>query len=292
LSPGGLEARPASALADRLPSRWRRRGALSAGGAILIVFGMVILFAHVIAPIDPQAIATRVRLRPPSAEYWFGTDRLGRDIFSRTVFGTSASLAVGLAVACLSAALGLALGLIAGAVRGVDGIIMRCLDAIMAVPGILIAIAAISVAGPSIATVVLALGINEMPRVARLVRSLVLSLREEPFVEAAFVLGSPRWRIILDHMLPGVIAPLAVLTTHIAASAMLLEATLSFLGCGLPPDVPTWGNIMADGRILFRVAPWIILFPGLTLSTAVLAINLFGDGLRDLLDPRASVHEV
>jgi len=291
LNAGSLEAPLPSTPTGGRVNRWRRHGALYAGGAILVLFGIVILFAHVIAPIDPQAIATRARLRPPSAEYWFGTDRLGRDVFSRIVFGTSASLAVGLAVAGLSAALGVVLGLIAGAVRGVDGIIMRCLDAIMAVPGILIAIAAISVASPSITTVVLALGVNEMPRVARLVRGIVLSLREEPFVEAAFVLGSPRWRIVLGHMLPGVVAPLAVLTTHIAASAMLLEATLSFLGCGLPPDVPTWGNIMADGRILFRVAPWIILFPGMTLSIAVLAINLFGDGLRDLLDPRASIHE-
>jgi peptide/nickel transport system permease protein len=162
------------------------------------------------------------------------------------------------------------------------------MDGIMAIPGIMIAIATISVAGASITTVVLAIALHDVPRVARLVRSAMLSMREEPYVEAAVVLGSPSWSIVLRHMLPGILAPLAVIGTYVAANAMLLEATLSFLGCGLPPDIPTWGNIMADGRILFRIAPWIILFPGLTLAVAVLAINLFGDGLRDHFDPATS----
>jgi peptide/nickel transport system permease protein len=263
----------------------RRRGTLIAG---LVILGLLIA-AAILAPLlggaDPHAMATGQRLRPPSAEHWFGTDRLGRDIFARVAYGTWASLAVGAAVALLSGLAGMVTGLLAGYFRRLDAVLMRAMDGIMAIPGIMIAIAAITVTGASIATVVLAIALHDMPRVARLVRGIMLSVREEPYVEAARVLGSRPRFIIFRHMLPSALAPLAVLGTHVAASAMLLEATLSFLGCGLPPDVPTWGNIMADGRILFRIAPWIILFPGLILAVAVLAINILGDGLRDYFDP-------
>jgi peptide/nickel transport system permease protein len=272
----------------RLADFVSRNGALIGGLGILFVFFAGIALGPMLGTVDPQAMSTGQRLRPPSENHWFGTDRLGRDVYSRVVFGTFASLAVGIAVAIVSCIVGTLLGLLAGYVRFLDALIMRVMDGIMAIPGIMIAIAMITVAGPSIPTVVAAIGLNDLPRVARLVRSVMLSVREEPYVEAAHIMGSPGWFIVLRHMLPNVMAPLAVIGTHIAASAMLLEATLSFLGCGLPPEVPTWGNIMADGRALFRIAPWIILFPGLTLAVAVLGINILGDGLRDLLDPRTA----
>jgi peptide/nickel transport system permease protein len=263
----------------------RSNSSLLLGIGILCVFIVLIVAAPLLGTTDPQGMITSQRLRPPSWEHWLGTDRLGRDIYSRVVYGTSASLAVGTAVAVLSCIIGTMFGLLAGYFRWLDMLIMRLMDGIMAIPGIMIAIAAISVAGASITTVVLAIAVHDVPRVARLVRSAMLSMREEPYVEAAVVLGSRPWFIVLGHMMPGILAPLAVIGTYVAANAMLLEATLSFLGCGLPPDIPTWGNIMADGRILFRIAPWIILFPGLTLAVAVLAINLLGDGLRDYFDP-------
>ncbi len=270
-------------------SAWLRRlrsnGSLLLGAGILVVLIIVMVLAHLLGAADPQAMTTSQRLSPPSLQHWFGTDRLGRDIYARVAFGTSASLAVGAAVAALGCLIGTVFGLTAGYFRSLDTPIMRVMDGIMAVPGIMIAIAAISVAGASITTVVLAIAVHDVPRIARMVRGAVLSMREEPYVEAATMLGSPARSIVLGHMLPGILAPLAVLGTYVAANAMLLEATLSFLGCGLPPDIPTWGNIMADGRILFRIAPWIILFPGTVLALAVLAINLLGDGLRDQFDP-------
>lgn len=276
---------PAATVWTTLLRRVRHNNNLLLGGGILALFVLAILAAPLLGTIDPQATMTSQRLRPPSWQHWFGTDRLGRDIYSRVGFGAAASLAVGASVALLGCLVGTILGLLAGYFRWLDMVIMRTMDGIMAIPAIMIAIATISVAGASITTVVLAIALHDVPRVARLVRGAMLSMREEPFVEAARTLGSPPWFIVLYHMLPGILAPLAVVGTYIAANAMLLEATLSFLGCGLPPDVPTWGNIMADGRILFRVAPWIILFPGLVLAIAVLAINLLGDGLRDHFDP-------
>jgi len=251
---------------------------------ILAAFIVLALIAQ-LSGANSQAMATGQRLQPPSFAHWFGSDRLGRDIFARVALGTSASLAVGAAVACAACLIGTILGLLAGYFRSLDKIVMRVMDGIMAVPAIMLAIATISVAGASITSVVLAIASHEVPRVARLIRSSVLSMREEPYVEAARLLHSSSYSIMLGHMLPGVLGSLAVLGTYVAANAMLLEATLSFLGCGLPPDVPTWGNIMADGRILFRLAPWIVLFPGIMLAIAVLAINLLGDGLRDRFDP-------
>jgi peptide/nickel transport system permease protein len=257
---------------------------LAIGCAILASIVALATIANLFGA-NSQAMVTSQRLRPPSLAHWFGSDRLGRDIFARVALGTSASLAVGAAVAAAACCVGTVLGLMAGYFRLADRIIMRVVDGIMAVPAIMLAIATISVAGASITTVVLAIATHEVPRIARLIRSSVLSMREEPYVEAARLLGSSSRAIIAGHMLPGVLGSLAVLGTYVAANAMLLEATLSFLGCGLPPDVPTWGNIMADGRILFRIAPWIILFPGIMLAIAVLAINLLGDGLRDRFDP-------
>lgn len=254
-------------------------------GATILAAFLVLMIVAQVAGLNGQSMTTSQRLRPPSLDHWFGTDRLGRDVFARVALGTSASLAVGAAVAVAACVVGTILGLVAGYFRTLDKLIMRVMDGIMAVPAIMLAIATISVAGASITSVVLAIASHEVPRIARLVRSSVLSMREEPYVEAARLLNSPPRAIIFGHLLPGVLGSLSVLGTYVAASAMLLEATLSFLGCGLPPDVPTWGNVMADGRILFRIAPWIILFPGLTLAIAVLAINLLGDGLRDRFDP-------
>lgn len=282
------EAATAAPALTVLLRRIRRNSNLLLGVGILALFGLAILATPLLGMLDPQAAVTSQRLRPPSGQHWFGTDRLGRDIYSRVVMGTGSSLAVGGLVAILGCLAGTVFGLMAGYFRWLDMVIMRTMDGIMAIPAIMIAIATISVFGASITTVVLAIVLHDVPRVARLVRGAMLSMREEPFVEAARTLGSPSWFIVVYHMLPGILAPLAVLGTYIAANAMLLEATLSFLGCGLPPDVPTWGNIMADGRILFRIAPWIILFPGLVLALAVLAINLLGDGLRDHFDPATS----
>jgi peptide/nickel transport system permease protein len=257
---------------------------LAIGCGILASFIVLALICS-LSGLNSQAMATSQRLRPPSLEHWFGSDRLGRDIFARVALGTSASLAIGAAVASAACILGTVLGLVAGYFRSLDKFIMRVMDGIMAIPAIMLAIATISVAGASITSVVLAIASHEVPRIARLIRSSVLSMREEPYVEAARLLRSPSYAIIIGHMLPGVLGALAVLGTYVAANAMLLEATLSFLGCGLPPDVPTWGNIMADGRILFRIAPWIVLFPGIMLAIAMLAVNLLGDGLRDRFDP-------
>ncbi|WP_234831270.1 ABC transporter permease [Rhodopseudomonas palustris] len=281
-----IEQETATAVPTGSPKRRGKRNAnLMLGLGLLAGFVLIAIAMPLLSSADPQAMLTSQRLKPPSWDHWFGTDRLGRDVAIRVAFSTADSLAVGVIVALLACSVGTLLGLVAGYFRWTDGLIMRVMDGIMAVPGIMIAIAMISVVGASITTVVLAIAIHDVPRVVRLVRGAMLSLREEAYVEAAALLGSPPWSIVFRHMLPGILAPLAVVGTYIAANAMLLEATLSFLGCGLPPDVPTWGNIMADGRSLFRIAPWIILWPGVVLAIAVLAINLLGDGLRDAFDP-------
>jgi peptide/nickel transport system permease protein len=279
--------------AETIPGRasragvWmRRHPTVTAGGAILAIIALAGLAAPLITPIDPLAIDPIASLLPPGVGHWFGTDHLGRDVFSRVLYGTRVSLLVAICVALAATSLGLLLGLVAGYLRAVDAVVMRIMDGLMAIPGVLLAIALMAVARASITTVIVAIMIPEIPRVVRLVRAVVLTLRELPFVEAAVVAGTRLPRILLAHILPNTLAPLIVQATYICASAIIIEAALSFLGAGTPPEVPSWGNIMAEGRGFFLIAPWLILFPGIWLTLTVLAINLLGDGLRDMLDPR------
>jgi len=251
---------------------------------------VVILVAGVLAPLwwtgDPLEMKPAVRLRPPSAERWFGSDNFGRDIYTRTLYGSRISLAVGAAVSTLSLVLGTTLGLVVGFYRRLDMIAMRVMDGLMAIPAILLALALMALMKASVQNVIIALLIPEIPRVVRLTRASVLSLREHLMVESARALGARTPRILARYVLPGLVAPLIVQGTYIAASAILFEAYLSFLGAGTPPHIPSWGNIMAEGRAYVQLAFWIILFPGIFLAATVLAINLVGDGLRDLLNVR------
>jgi peptide/nickel transport system permease protein len=267
--------------------RWlRKHPTLILGALLLIAVAAVSLGAPWLATHDPQDIDPIARLQPPSAEHRFGTDALGRDVWSRAVWGGQVSLVVGLTVALLSTAIGVVLGLVAGFVRPVEGFVMRVMDGLMAIPGILLAIALMAVTRASLTTVIVAITIPEVPRVVRLVRSLALTLREQLFVEAARAIGTKLPAILWRHVLPNMMAPLIVQATFIAASAVLIEAALSFLGVGIPAQTPSWGNMMAEGRNFVAVAFHIILYPGLLLAVTVLAINLLGDGLRDALDPR------
>ena len=263
----------------------RRNPTIVLGGAILLFMTGAALLAPFFAG-DALTMLPANRLRPPSAEHWFGTDNLGRDVFARTVYGAQISLLVGLAVAGISVAFGLAIGLAAGYNRRLDGPIMRVMDGVMAIPAILLAIALVSLSRASVGIVIAAIVIPEVPRVVRLVRSVVLTVREQPFVEAAISGGSRRVKILLRHILPSTVAPLIVQATYICASAILVESALSFLGAGTPPEIPTWGNMIASSRLFLSRAPWTIFFPGACLAIVVLAVNLLGDGLRDRLDPR------
>lgn len=256
------------------------------GGSILLILLVTALLAPLLTAHDPLAIAPRFRLRMPSDQFLMGTDMLGRDVWTRVMYGGRVSLLVSACVAVIAISIGLTIGLLAGYIRWLDGIVMRMMDGLMAIPGILLAIALVSLSGASLFTVIIAIVIPEIPRVARLVRGVVLSIREEPYVEAAIGLGTPTVKILIKHILPNTIAPLIVQGTYICASAILTESILSFLGAGLPTDIPTWGNIIAEGRAVFQRAPWIILFPGGFLACTILAVNILGDGLRDTLDPR------
>jgi peptide/nickel transport system permease protein len=274
-------------MGGRIP--WRallRNPSVAFGGFVILVLLIMAAAAPLVAPGDPTSFTPRLRLKPPSDEFWFGTDRYGRDIWRRVVHGAQVSLAVGLIVAALSLVVGTTIGLVAGYVRALDGILMRLMDGLMAVPGILLAIALVSVSGASLTSVIIAIFVPEIPRVARMARSVVLSIREEPFIEAAIGLGTPTPVIMLRHILPNTMAPLIVQGTYIAASAILTDAVLSFIGTGIPTEIPSCGNIIAEGRDFFQRAPWIILAPGAFLAATVLAINILGDGLRDTLDPR------
>jgi peptide/nickel transport system permease protein len=267
--------------------RWlRRHPTLVLGLVLLAAIAAIALAAPWLATHDPQDLDPLARLQPPSAEHRFGTDALGRDVYSRALWGAQVSLSVGLAVAVLSTAIGVVLGLVAGFVRPVEGAVMRVMDGLMAIPGILLAIAAMAVTRASLATVIVAITIPEVPRVVRLVRALALTLREQLYVEAARAIGTRLPAILWRHVLPNMMAPLVVQATFVAASAVLIEAALSFLGVGVPGQTPSWGNMMAEGRNFVAVAFHIILCPGLLLACTVLAINLVGDGLRDALDPR------
>ena len=256
------------------------------GGGLLLIMVFLAVFAPLLFTSDPIQMNPVERLKTPSLTHWFGTDMFGRDIYSRTVYGSRISLVVGLVAAVLSVILGLFIGLVAGYIRFLDAILMRIMDGLMAIPGILLAIALVSLSGASLITVTIAITIPEIPRVVRLVRSIVLSVREEPYVEAAIAAGTRLPLILSRHVLPNTIPPLIVQATYVCGSAMLTEAILSFLGAGTPPEVPSWGNIMAEGRLYFQIAPWIIFVPGITLAVTVLAVNVLGDGLRDTLDPR------
>jgi peptide/nickel transport system permease protein len=270
------------------------------GGVIIAVVLLMGLLAPWLGTIDPTAINPIARNKVPGAEFsfrtdtgerikmvaLFGTDGLGRDVYSRVIYGARISLLVGVSVAVISVAFGLFIGLIAGFFRILDAIIMRIMDGLMAIPAILLAIAMVSLFRSSVWTVIIAITVPQIPGVVRLVRSIVLSVREEPYVEAAVTLGTPTAKLLWRHVLPNTVAPIIVQGTFICASAILIEAILSFLGIGVPPEVPTWGNIMAEGRQVFSLFPHNIIYPGICLAATILAVNVLGDGLRDTLDPK------
>ncbi|MBS0540232.1 MAG: ABC transporter permease [Proteobacteria bacterium] len=272
------------------------------GGAILLIMLVIAILAPFLGTVDPTRIDPAMRNKKPDTVLTYrlddgtqakrtaimGTDSLGRDVYSRVIYGTRVSLTVGISVAIIAVALGLAIGLISGYVRWADGIIMRIMDGLMAIPPILLAIALVSIWRAGLVTVIFAIVVPEVPRVVRLVRSVVLTVREEPYVEGAISVGTPTITLMWRHILPNTVAPLIVQATFTAAAAIIIEAILSFLGIGIPPETPSWGNIMAEGRTLFRVFPHNIMYPGIFLAFAVLAINIMGDGLRDTLDPKMS----
>ncbi|MBK9363662.1 MAG: ABC transporter permease [Rubrivivax sp.] len=285
------------------PSTWarvRRNGSVRLGGAVLLVLLLVALAAPWLGTVDPSLFDPVSRDLTPGKtgeittldgdtlqhRFIMGSDSFGRDIYSRVIYGTRVSLLVGVCTAIVALAFGIALGLVSGFVRWLDGPLMRVMDGLMAIPAILIAIALVAMWRGSLLTVIIAIAIPEIPRVTRLVRSLVLTIREEPYVEAAISLGTPTIKIMWRHILPNTVAPLIVQGTFICASGILVEAILSFLGVGLPPDIPTWGNVMAEGRAQFNQYPHNIFFPGIFLAVTVLAVNILGDGLRDTLDPK------
>ena len=270
---------------QRLAAFARRHKLLAFSIVVFALLALVALIAPLVLP-DPRALNPVLRLRAPSAEHWFGTDHLGRSVFVRTIYGTRVSLAVGTAVAIATCVLGLSIGLFAGFSRRWDGVIMRCMDGLMAIPGVLLAIALMALFGSDMRTVIAAITLPEVPRMARLVRSLTLTVRTQPYVQAAITHGARLPRLLLRHVLPNVIAPVMVQATYVFASAMILEAVLSFLGAGTPPDIPSWGNMLAEGRNYLGRAPWILAFPGAALALLVLLVNVSGDAWRDLLDPR------
>lgn len=261
-------------------------------GPVLIALLMLgaIVFSAFCAPFlgtaDPIAINPGQRLKLPSGEHWLGTDAFGRDVYSRVLYGARISLIVGFGAALVGVTVGMLIGVIAGYFRVADAIVMRVMDGIMAIPGILLAIALVSLSGASLFTVLVAITVPEIPRVVRLVRGVILTVRSEPYVEAAISLGTRLPTLLLRHLVPNTVAPLIVQGTYISASAILTEAILSFLGAGLPPEIPSWGNIMAEGRMYFQLMPGLILYPGIFLSLTVLSVNVLGDAMRDALDPR------
>ena len=263
-----------------------RHPTIAVGGFLVVLMVLIAVLAPFLGTKDPTALAPARRTREPSALYWFGTDMLGRDVYSRVLYGARVSLTVGFSVAFCASILGTTIGLVAGFVRQIDAIVMRVMDGLMSIPPILLAIALMALTRASVQNVIVAISIAEFPRVSRLVRGVVLSLREQPYVEAAVASGTRVPVIIWKHILPNTLAPLMVQATFICASAMITEATLSFIGAGTPPIIPSWGNIMAEGRALWQVKPYIVFFPAIFLSITVLAVNLLGDGLRDALDPR------
>ncbi len=296
----GVELRSAPPVATGIWQRLAGNGAVRFGGTVLLVLLVIALAAPWLGTVDPTLFdpASRDLLPGRVGEvmtldgdvlkhtFWMGSDSYGRDIYSRVLYGARVSLLVGATVALLALTLGILAGLLAGYFRWLDGVLMRVMDGLMAVPNILLAIALVAMWKASLWTVIAAITVPEIPRVTRLVRSLVLGIREEPYVEAAVSVGTSRFGILTRHILPNCIAPLAVQGTYVCASAMLVEAILSFLGVGLPTDIPTWGNMMAEGRLEFTQYPQNVFFPGVFLALTVFAVNILGDGLRDTLDPR------
>jgi peptide/nickel transport system permease protein len=262
---------------------WRIEIAI--GGGLLAGMVLLAILTPYFVTADPRSLAPGSRLLAPSAAHWFGTDQLGRDLFARVLYGARISLLVGFSVAFASSLLGAFVGMISASGRHIDAVIMRIMDGVMSIPAILLAIALMAVTGGSVVNVIIAVTIVEVPRVARLIRGIVLSLREQPYVEAAVSAGSSRLQIVARHLLPGIVGPLIVQATFVWATAMLLEAALSFIGAGTPPSTPSWGNIMADGKALWQVRPLMIFIPAGFLSLTLLAVNMLGDGLRDILDP-------
>jgi len=263
----------------------RRNPTVIISASILLTMIILAILAPFLAT-DPLELAPWHRLKPPGEFGWFGTDHLGRDVYARTIYGARISLSVGLFVALVSTAVGLFIGLLAGYVRIVDTVVMRIMDGLMAIPGILFAIALMALVGSSVQNVIIAISVPEIPRVVRLVRAIVLTIREMPYVEAAVASGTRLPQILVRHILPNTFAPLMVQATYICASAVIVEAYLSFLGAGTPPEIPSWGNMMAEGRVYFQFKPWLLFFPGLCLACMVMTVNILGDGLRDTLDPR------
>lgn len=276
-----VRRRPRSALVCTLST-----GPVMAALVMLSVIVLAAVAANVLGLADPMAINPMQRLKGFSAEHWFGTDAYGRDVLSRVVHGARISLMIGVGTAVAALIPGLLLGVIAGYFRAADMVIMRIMDGIMSVPSILLAIALVAVTGASMLTVLIAIAVPEFPRVVRLVRGLILSLRDEPYVEAAISLGTPTHSVMMRHLVPNTLAPLIVQGTFIFASAMLSEAIMSFLGVGMPPEFPSWGNVIAEGRMYFQIKPELILLPGLFLALTVLSVNMLGDAMRDALDPK------
>ena len=263
----------------------RRQIPIFVGAAILLLLSIASLLAPWIVG-DPITFNPIDRLQSPNSDHWFGTDQYGRSVLNRTVHGGRVSLIVGLSVAALSTVIGLLIGLVSGYVRSIDMVVMRVMDGLLAIPHILLAIALVSLTHATIQNVIIAVTVAEVPRVVRLVRGVVLTIREQPYVDAAVTVGSRTPKIIFRHILPNTIAPLMVQSTFICAAAIIIESALSFLGAGTPPEIPSWGSTIAEGRSYFQLAPWIIFFPGTCLALLILSINLVGDGLRDMLDPR------
>ena len=256
--------------------------------SLLLLLALVVI--SVCAPLivwhDPAQLTPRMRLKPSGGEYWLGTDSLGRDLLSRVLYGGRLSITLAAMVSVIAVCCGLLIGLVAGYFRRVDAVVMRIMDGIMAIPSLLLAVSMVALGGANLFTIVTAIAIPEIPRIARLVRSVVLSVREAPYVEAAVGLGTPVGVVLWRHILPSTVNPLVVQATFVCAAAILTEAALGFLGLGFPPEIPSLGTIIAEGRPFFQRAPWIVLYPGIFLALLILAVNMFGDALRDRLDPR------
>ena len=263
-----------------------RNGPIAIASLILLAIVFIAVAAPLLTTTDPILIHPLERLRPGSLQHWFGTDALGRDVYARVIYGARTSLIVGTFAAAASITFGLAIGVIAGYFRIADLIIMRVMDGVMAIPSIVLAVALVAISGASLTTVLVAIAVPEIPRVVRLVRGVILNLRSEPYVEAAISLGTPPHLLLIRHMIPNTVAPLIVQSSFVLASAILTEAALSFLGVGLPPEIPSWGNIMSEGRKYFQLYPGLIFIPGVFLAVTVLSVNLIGDALRDVLDPK------